>query len=110
MKDARIAANYCHEYLFPVHRGVLEHDDSLIVFWNRGEPTQVEIDHVRSTLAELDLKKETGFAASDGGYSWALSIENYKRVPAYAALHHALWEGYRNACAQHRATLQEVVS
>ncbi len=98
-----LAANFVQEFCFHWHRGVFDYGDKYIVFGNdgyAGEDGRVreEVEYVRSRLKALDLK-ESAFGISDeGGYSWALVIDNYQRFDARIELEQALMEGWRRAC------------
>ena len=128
METATYAAEFVSNYLFHVHRGVLDCGDRYIVFGNDGyssdKRSQEEVRSLRERLKVLDLK-ETGFAtskaehdpqdqqrtqeslealglslqfASDDGYTWALVIDNFQKLDGKAELEAEVSKCWLRAC------------
>lgn len=82
--EARAAADFFGSCMHHHHRGVFNCGDKIVVFGNDGYRTdsraQREVELIQDHLKKLNLASGE-FATEENGYSWAIVVPNYQRLP-----------------------------
>ena len=101
-RDADSAAAFFGNCMNHVHRGLFDCGDKIVFYGNDGyaNGASVEVDFLKAKLLTLGISNAVVGLAS-GGYSWALIVYNYQRVPYHlATLEQMLWDSLDDGIPQ----------